>query len=149
MMDLDRHFARQKRNRIERDRRWLSRNRDKVIRLLRERDGDICLWCNKPNEDYELIDATEKRQLFRRVELHIDHIIPASHGGETDIDNLCLLHKECNLTKGDGTWPYGWGDEPWQAVSFAERVRQYRAEHDGGDDDERWVHEWLRIWPYP
>ena len=137
MFDLHRHFTRQERERIERDRLWLSRHRDEVIRLLRARDGDTCLWCNEPNEDYRLIAATDQYQQFRTVELAIDHIVPASSGGETHIDNLCLLHKECNEEKGH-----------LLSRQFQERVRQHRAAREDEDDDERWMGEWLRIWPY-
>lgn len=137
MFDLHRYFTRQERKRIERDRVWLSRRRDEVIRLLRARDGDTCLWCNKPNEDYKLIAATDQYQQFRTVELAIDHIVPASSGGETHIDNLCLLHKECNEEKGH-----------LLSRQFQERVRQHRAAREDEDDDERWMGEWLRIWPY-
>ena len=35
------------------------------------------------------------------VELHIDHIIPWSKGGETSLDNLRTLCSKCNLGKSD------------------------------------------------
>ena len=37
------------------------------------------------------------------VELHIDHIIPWSKGGETEFDNLQTLCSKCNLGKSDLT----------------------------------------------
>ena len=35
------------------------------------------------------------------VELHVDHIVPWSRGGETTIDNLQTLCSKCNLGKSD------------------------------------------------
>lgn len=35
------------------------------------------------------------------VELHIDHIVPISKGGETKLDNLQTLCSACNLGKSD------------------------------------------------
>ena len=35
------------------------------------------------------------------VELHIDHIIPWSKGGETTLDNLQTLCSKCNIGKSD------------------------------------------------
>lgn len=35
------------------------------------------------------------------VELHVDHIVPWSKGGETTLENLQTLCSKCNLGKGD------------------------------------------------
>ena len=35
------------------------------------------------------------------IELHIDHIIPWSKGGETEMDNMQTLCSNCNLGKSD------------------------------------------------
>ena len=35
------------------------------------------------------------------VELHVDHIVPWSKGGETTIENLQTLCSRCNLGKSD------------------------------------------------
>ena len=35
------------------------------------------------------------------VELHVDHVVPWSKGGETTLDNLQTLCAKCNLGKGD------------------------------------------------
>lgn len=35
------------------------------------------------------------------VQLHIDHIVPWSKGGETTYENLQILWSKCNLGKGD------------------------------------------------
>lgn len=37
------------------------------------------------------------------IELHVDHILPWSKGGETEIDNLQTLCSKCNLGKSDLT----------------------------------------------
>ena len=53
------------------------------------RDGFACRACGKS-------PATQLG-----VELHVDHIIPWSKGGETTADNLQTLCKQCNLGKGN------------------------------------------------
>lgn len=40
------------------------------------------------------------RQLGKGVKLEIDHIIPVKMGGKTELDNLQILCKTCNLEKG-------------------------------------------------
>ncbi len=52
-----------------------------------ERDGYRCQMCGRTVED--------------GIKLHIDHIIPFSKGGTSDMDNLQVLCHECNLAKHD------------------------------------------------
>ena len=57
--------------------------------LVMKRDNFKCCACGaSPAKD-------------QSVELHIDHIIPWSKGGETTIDNLQTLCSKCNLGKSD------------------------------------------------
>ena len=66
---------------------------------------------------------------------------PRGQGGDTDINNLVLLHKECNEEKGH-----------LKQEQFEMRVRRHRAERQGEDWDDDIDHElrveWLRMWPY-
>jgi len=55
--------------------------RERVI----ERDGLWCVYC-----DEDLSDA----------EIHMDHVIPESQGGETTYNNLQVTCRKCNLAKG-------------------------------------------------
>lgn len=58
--------------------------RDVMLKVVR-RDGQICQECHKPVPD----DQVE-----------FDHIIPFSKGGRSTVENLRLIHKKCNRTKG-------------------------------------------------
>ena len=51
------------------------------------RDGFRCQLCGATQAD--------------GVKLHVDHIIPISKGGTSDIDNLRTLCERCNRGKGD------------------------------------------------
>lgn len=51
-----------------------------------KRDGFRCRFCGATADD--------------GAQLHVDHIIPISKGGRTEIDNLQTLCLECNLGKG-------------------------------------------------
>ncbi len=53
---------------------------------VKKRDNRTCRLCGAKAPD---------------VELHIDHIVPLSKGGETTLDNLQVLCADCNLGKGD------------------------------------------------
>ena len=50
-----------------------------------ERDGLRCVYC-----DEDLSSA----------EIHMDHVIPESQGGETTFNNLQVTCRKCNLAKG-------------------------------------------------
>lgn len=54
---------------------------------LINRDGNICQICGK--EILNMKDCT------------IDHIIPISKGGLTELNNCQLAHMKCNLDKGN------------------------------------------------
>jgi 5-methylcytosine-specific restriction endonuclease McrA len=65
-------------------------NRDPSLKLrfkVLKRDNFTCKQCG---------DSPAKNQ---NVELHVDHIIPWSKGGETTIENLQTLCQKCNLGK--------------------------------------------------
>lgn len=59
--------------------------RDVMIKVIR-RDGQICQKCQNPVPDNEV---------------EFDHIIPFSKGGTSTVDNLRVVHKECNRKKSD------------------------------------------------
>lgn len=57
-----------------------------VAREVRRRDGDQCFYCR----------ATEGQ-------MHLDHVMPWSRGGEHTADNLVIACRACNLAKGART----------------------------------------------
>ena len=62
---------------------------DKLRYTVLKRDNFKCCACGaSPAKDPS-------------VELHIDHIIPWSKGGKTELDNLQTLCSKCNIGKGD------------------------------------------------
>lgn len=58
-----------------------------------KRDGFRCVLCGRTSND--------------GVKLQVDHIIPVSKGGKTEIANLRTLCNECNMGKRDKYDPYG------------------------------------------
>jgi 5-methylcytosine-specific restriction endonuclease McrA len=50
------------------------------------RDGQICQKCHKPVPD---------------PEVEFDHTIPFSRGGRSTVDNLRVVHRQCNKKKSD------------------------------------------------
>lgn len=56
-----------------------------VRRMVIERDGYYCVYCDE--------DLNDK-------EIHLDHVIPESKGGPTTYDNLQVTCRKCNIAKG-------------------------------------------------
>lgn len=59
---------------------------DRTRYMVLERDGYTCQYCGAKAP---------------RVELHIDHIVPVSKGGTSDMSNLVTACVKCNLGKSD------------------------------------------------
>ncbi|MFZ9016248.1 MAG: HNH endonuclease [Ilumatobacteraceae bacterium] len=71
----------QRRSRVDEERRLMTNAmRVDVLR----RDGHRCKMCGRDSGV---------------IELHVDHVVPVSHGGRTTMDNLQTLCRDCNLGK--------------------------------------------------
>jgi 5-methylcytosine-specific restriction endonuclease McrA len=57
--------------------------REVMLKVVR-RDGQICQKCHEPVPDQEV---------------EFDHVIPFSKGGRSAVENLRLVHRECNRKK--------------------------------------------------
>jgi len=57
---------------------------------IMERNGYTCQLCGATSGDPDPFNPN------RKLRLHIDHIIPLSHGGSDDDDNLRVLCSACN-----------------------------------------------------
>lgn len=69
---------------------WAKARRVEVIRLLTERDGPDCFYCD-----------TEIGPWGGKSARSIDRWVPKCHGGTTSVANLRLACAKCNGAKGD------------------------------------------------
>jgi len=71
--------------------------RTKILRLLVERQKNLCNFCSKPF-------------IWNNVKLKptLDHILPQALGGGNEIENLQAYHAKCNSKKGSN--PYKTND---------------------------------------
>lgn len=67
---------------------------DKLRYQVLNRDGHRCVICGASARD--------------GVKLHVDHILPVSKGGKTELSNLRTLCERCNLGKGASYNPNGY-----------------------------------------
>lgn len=95
-----RRYIAQNRERINSgSREWARQNRDyrRYVNLLRRASGRLTL--EELQEVYAA--ASGKCQVCGDSEsLHIDHIVPVARGGKTDRENLQVLCRFCNISKG-------------------------------------------------
>ncbi len=66
-----------------RKRQWI---KDSVRQEIYDRDGNACIACG----------STQR--------LTLDHILPYTHGGSDDPENLRTLCRSCNSSRGAGRW---------------------------------------------
>lgn len=86
-----------------------------VRRIVRERAGNRCEYCQLRQEDSLL------------ASLHVEHVIPKKHGGTSELDNLALACIDCNLHKGSNLT--GIDPETKQIVELFHPRRQVWDEH--------------------
>jgi 5-methylcytosine-specific restriction endonuclease McrA len=60
----------------------------KIRAEVRSRANNACEYCHLHQDDSPL------------ASLHVEHIIPKTHGGSDELDNLALACIDCNLHKG-------------------------------------------------
>jgi len=70
---------------IDRRKSGRSISREVMLKVVR-RDGQICQRCHEPVPDDEV---------------EFDHVIPFSKGGASAVENLRLVHRDCNRQKSD------------------------------------------------
>ena len=63
--------------------------RDEIKVVLKKRDGDRCWWCKLP--------FGSRGAMLRTL----DHVVPVSRGGTSELENLVLAHQFCNSVRGD------------------------------------------------
>ena len=58
----------------------------RLVKLVRERAGDVCEYCILP-------------QASQEATFHVDHVLPRSQNGPTELANLALACVTCSLRK--------------------------------------------------
>jgi 5-methylcytosine-specific restriction endonuclease McrA len=88
------------------------------------RAGGRCEYCHAP-------------QILVGQTFHLDHIQPASRGGETAAANLCVACSHCNIAKGVRTH----GTDP----VTRRRVRLFNPRSDDWEAHFRWSNNWALL----
>lgn len=106
------------------------RNRESLVRMLKEAQSGICPYCDEPVDQETSRFSASLAGGFMGTGLQpgtppvVDHIIPfgnvARYGGCDGIDNLQLLHAFCNILS-------------WDAYKPPEQIRPGAVPHIRGD----------------
>ena len=73
--------------------------RARLIRELRERDGDVCQLCDGVEGPVKF-GKHPSRNVRDPLVVSIDHIVPRSRGGGHELPNLRIAHFVCNARRG-------------------------------------------------
>lgn len=76
----------------------------RIYRQLRLESDGRCPLCRKVIDFTKLDEYLEKKgslKTLKNLDVNIDHIVPKSHGGKNSRRNMQLVHKKCNIKKGN------------------------------------------------
>lgn len=94
-------------------------SRSELERLVAARAADRCEYCRM-------------HQSLQGTQFHLEHVVPSSRGGATDLENLAWACPGCNLRKSDRIEVID--DETGVAIRlFSPRLQNWR-EHFAWDD---------------
>lgn len=79
----------------------IEENKDEFVHKTKRDIGLRTRFLVMKRDDFKCCMCGRSPATTHGLELHIDHIIPWSKGGETVIDNLQTLCSDCNLGKGN------------------------------------------------
>lgn len=74
---------------------WNQKRRGLQITRLMARDGSDCSICGTE------LNRREPEQWSNPSAISFDHILPRSAGGLSDLANLRLAHRRCNMERGN------------------------------------------------
>jgi 5-methylcytosine-specific restriction endonuclease McrA len=118
-----------------------------IIRAVKERDGDTCVYCGRQAGDY----TPPETEVDGRI--HIDHVIPQSRGGTNDLENLVCACHACNLFKSNRTpdecglrWPEVDGKRLGNTTTVTKTVTREEKRREEENTPPGFVRFW-EVWP--
>lgn len=79
-----------------------ARERRKLARMVFEREGGACFYCDEPvSMEARVYLSTDFKLARLNGAATVDHIIPQSRGGGDTMGNIVCACLECNTERGD------------------------------------------------